>query len=117
MSEIMTTVFTQSTNPAAIFKLIDKDGSKSLDVAEMTTALAEFGLSAEVTEKVMKALDTNGDGVVDEAEFKAGFETFKNTIEAEGGTPTGGGVEAKEIDFARSQLTRAETKMEKSHEN
>jgi len=24
---------------------------------------------------------------------------------------------AKEIDFARSQLTRAETKMEKSHEN
>ena len=50
MSEIMTTVFTQSTNPAAIFKLIDKDDSKSLDIGEMTTALAEFGLSAEVLE-------------------------------------------------------------------
>ena len=74
-SEIMTTVFTQSTNPGAIFELIDKEWSGSLSEIEMTTALAEFGLAPEVVEQVMKALDTNSDGIVDEGEFKRGFET------------------------------------------
>jgi hypothetical protein len=98
MSEIMTTVFKQSTNPAAIFKMIDTDNSGGIDMAEMKTKLDEWGLDAACAEKICKALDTNGDGVVDEDEFKAGFETFKATLTAEG--EGGGGSGAEEIEFA-----------------
>ena len=91
----MTTLFSQSTNPGAIFKLIDTDGGGTIDMAEMTSKLAEFGLTEPVAEKVMKVLDTNGDGVVDETEFKAGYDTFKLTLETEAGGASGGGGQVR----------------------
>ena len=77
-STMMTTVFTQSTNPGAIFRLLDADKNGSLDMSELVHALADFGLHEEAAAEVLAALDTNKDGVVDEEEFKAGFTVFQD---------------------------------------
>eukprot|EP01047_Picozoa_sp_COSAG01_P096483 COSAG01_NODE_26974_length_697_cov_103.132107_1_plen_61_part_10 len=53
-----------------------------LDAAEIKTALAEFGLGEDIAAQVLVVLDTNGDGVVDEAEFTAGFAKYQETVGA-----------------------------------
>ena len=81
--EMMETIFKQSTNPAALFKLIDTDGSGSLDSGKLEAALGKFGLGPEISAQVMEALDTNKDGVIDEEEFKAGYGKFREMTDAD----------------------------------
>merc|ERR1711908_160844 len=90
---------------------MNKDGSGLVDISELRAALdragknlgpkavsmarKEFGLDdgrkdTDLAEEVMSKLDTNKDGVLDEAEFKAGYksngfltpETLKDSIDA-----------------------------------
>ena len=60
----------------AIFASFDTDGSGSLDLDELTQALARAGkaLSREEVQKIADAVDKNGDGQIDREEFSQIFK-------------------------------------------
>lgn len=60
---------------AIIFRQMDNNGNKKLDIEEFTQALNTFGIFAKVCEvqALMKFFDTNGDGNIGYEEFVSGL--------------------------------------------
>jgi len=58
-----------------IFRQMDNNGNKKLDIEEFTGALNTFGIFAKVCEvqALMKFFDTNGDGNIGYEEFIRGL--------------------------------------------
>ncbi|VDK76309.1 unnamed protein product [Dibothriocephalus latus] len=54
-----------------LFKMVDKDGSGSLDITEVKSLFSMLGLSSEDEElrKIFEHLDVNNDGTLDDTEF------------------------------------------------
>ena len=61
----------------AIFKTIDTDGDGALSSSELSCRLSDFGLGDDEILALFVRLDTDGDGCIDEAEWIAGFESYK----------------------------------------
>jgi len=56
-----------------IYRSLDINGDGSLDKEEVRTSLAKFGYSAEETDKIISALDKDGDGTISFNEFLCHF--------------------------------------------
>jgi Ca2+-binding EF-hand superfamily protein len=58
---------------ATLFKAFDKDGSGSIDVAELASGLVSLGvsLSPDQVMAIREDLDSNGDGSISKSEFEA----------------------------------------------
>ena len=57
----------QTTN--CMLSLFTRDGSGTIDIAELGQALKEFGIYDEDAEELLKSADSNGDGQIDYQEF------------------------------------------------
>jgi len=64
------------------FRALDTSGDGLLSLSEITCALSDFGLSEEEIDRMIMKLDTNLDGVVDEAEFVAGYKHWTTVVSA-----------------------------------
>jgi len=56
-----------------IYRSLDTNGDGSLDKTEVRNSLAKFGYTAEDTEKIINALDKDGDGTISFEEFLCHF--------------------------------------------
>ena len=66
---------------AAVFRAIDTDSSGSISMSELTSRLADFGLTDESVELVamqlMTIMDEDGDGEISEAEWGAAYPAWQ----------------------------------------
>jgi Ca2+-binding EF-hand superfamily protein len=62
---------------ATLFKAFDKDGSGSIDVAELASGLVSLGvsLSPDQVMAIREDLDSNGDGTISKSEFEAAVKS------------------------------------------
>jgi Ca2+-binding EF-hand superfamily protein len=62
---------------STLFKAFDKDGSGSIDVAELASGLVSLGvsLSPDQVMAIREDLDSNGDGTISKAEFEAAVKS------------------------------------------
>ncbi|KAG1670697.1 hypothetical protein FOA52_010973 [Chlamydomonas sp. UWO 241] len=51
------------------FRQLDKDGSGTIDIQELSEALKLFGIFGSDEAELLRSADTNGDGLIDYAEF------------------------------------------------
>ena len=72
----------QMKETADVFKLMDRDGSETIDAAELSAALSrlEMRLSAEQLQAVLEAVDTNGNGTIELPELAARIDTAKEAL-------------------------------------
>lgn len=59
-----------------IFDLIDDDHSGTLDIEELTNWANAYGVCADDAERAIRALDRNGDGVLDQDEVQQALREF-----------------------------------------
>lgn len=59
-----------------IFDLIDADDSGTLDIDELTTWFNAYGVCADDAERAFKAVDRNGDGLLDANEVQKAIREF-----------------------------------------
>jgi hypothetical protein len=76
-----------------IFAEFDMDGSGDIDVGELRSALARWGItvSADQFKRMVQSYDLNHDGVVDRAEFRRIIQTVVGGGDGGGGGGDGGG--------------------------
>ena len=72
----------QMKETADVFKLMDRDGSETIDAAELSAALSrlEMRLSAEQLQAVLEAVDTNGNGTIELPELAARIDVAKEAL-------------------------------------
>lgn len=68
-----------------VFDDVDKDKSRQIDLAEMTACLSKLGLASSPAEarSVFDAIDTDGNGTIDRAEFETWFKRSRQMVELE----------------------------------
>ena len=105
---------------ATLFKAFDKDGSGSIDVAELASGLVSLGvsLSPDQVMAIREDLDSNGDGTISKGEFEAAIKSkSKGTPTKRVSSSSGSGVVDKAWGAIMAVVQRNPDKWESSVES
>ncbi|MEO0424849.1 MAG: EF-hand domain-containing protein, partial [Pseudomonadota bacterium] len=69
------------------FQAADQDGSGDISQVEFADALAGQGIGDATAQKVFSQLDADGDGLVTQAEQRAGVESIASRLQEYAGQP------------------------------